>query len=36
MLEQLATGIKEAKDNGAEPEHMKLTYKKQDTPQNVL
>ena len=36
MLEQLATGIKEARDNGSEPEHMKLTYKKQDTPKNMV
>ena len=36
MLEQLAQGIKEARDNGAEPEHMKLTYKKQDTPKNMV
>ena len=36
MLEQLATGIKEARDNGAEPEDMKLSYKKIDTPKNVL
>ena len=35
MLEQLATGIKEARDNGSEPEHMKLTYKKQDTTKNM-
>lgn len=36
MLEQLAQGIKEARDNGAEPEHMKLTYKKIDTPKNMV
>ena len=36
MLKQLAVGIEEAKNNGAEPEHMKLTYKKVDTPKNML
>ena len=36
MLEQLATGIKEARDNGSEPEHMKLTYKKQDPSKNMI
>lgn len=36
MLEQLATGIKEARENGSEPEHMKLTYKKIDTPKNMV
>ena len=30
MLEKLAQGIEEAKKNGVEPEHMKLTYKRQD------
>ena len=36
MLEQLAKGIDEAKEMGAEPEHMKLTYKKIDTPKNMV
>ena len=36
ILEQLAIGIKEAKEKGSEPEHMKLTYKKQDTQKNML
>lgn len=36
MLEQLAKGIKEAKEMGSEPEHMKLTYKKIDTPKNMV
>ena len=36
MLEQLAKGIKEAKDNGSEPEHMKLSYKKIDTSKNMV
>ena len=36
MLEQLATGIEEAKEKGSQPQDMKLTYKKIDTPKNVL
>lgn len=36
MLEQLAKGIKEARDNGSKLEDMKLTYKKVDTPKNMV
>ena len=36
MLEQLAKGIEEAKAMGSEPQDMKLSYKKIDTPKNVL
>ena len=36
MVEQVAKGIEEAKEMGSEPEHMKLTYKKIDTPNNMV
>ncbi len=36
MLKQLGAGIEEAKEKGSEPQDMKLTYKKIDTPKNVL
>lgn len=36
MLEQLADGIKRARDNGIELEHLKLVYKKEDISKNMV
>lgn len=36
MLEQLGTGIEEAKKNGSEPQDMKLTYKKIDANKSMV
>ena len=36
MLEQLGTGIEEAKKNGSEPQDMRLTYKKVEANKNML
>jgi len=36
MLEQLGTGIEEAKKNGSEPQDMKLTYKKVDVNKSMV
>ena len=36
MLEQLTKEIEEAKAMGLEPQDMKLSYKKQDTPKNMV
>lgn len=36
MLEKLAKGIEEARENGVDPGHMKLTYKRQDISKNMI